>query len=193
MKIAASILTTLSDSALITQYQLSGQEIYFSELYRRYYGKVNRYCLKALGNSVDAADMSQEVFLKALEKLPTLRNSELWVAWLFRITRNKVINRHKYEALHRMDSFEERNPDLAEEYEIEEKLEIERKLNVLPQLLQEMPPKQARLLRLKYLEGESIEQLCDELNAKESAIKMRLLRARTSMVKIYEAKYKASA
>lgn len=188
---ASDSIATLPDSALITQYQSNKNEVYFSELYLRYYEKVNRYCLKSLGNQADASDMVQEVFIKALEKLPTLRNPDLWVAWLFRIAHNKIINLHKREALHRTDPIEVQAPEVPVEYDIEEKLEIERKLNALPQLLREMPAQQARLLRLKYLEGESIEQLCNELHIKESAMKMRLLRARTRIVEMYETRYRA--
>jgi RNA polymerase sigma-70 factor (ECF subfamily) len=191
--VAPSILISLSDRELVSQYQQSLNEIYFSELHRRYYKKVNAYCLKALRNQTDAADMVQEIFLKAFEKLPTLNHPDLWVAWLFRIARNKIINWHKREALHRMDILDEKAPDIEVTDEIAEKLEIERKLQAIPQLLEKMPVQEAILIRLKYFEGQSINHLCSEMHLKESALKMRLLRARMHIVKMYEEQYRASA
>ncbi|MCB0632733.1 MAG: RNA polymerase sigma factor, partial [Lewinella sp.] len=147
----------------------------------------------SLGNQCDASDMVQEIFLKVLEKINTLKDPDLWVAWLFRIAHNKVINLHKKQSLHRMDALQEGMPEPRTENEIAEKLEIERKLSALPELLQEMPDQQAKVLRLKYLDGQSIETLCEELHIKESAVKMRLLRARTQIVKMYEERYRTSA
>jgi len=191
--VAYTNLASLTDSTLVTQYQLTNNEAYFTELYHRYYEKMNRYCLKALHNQTDAADMTQEVFIKVLDKLPTLNNPDLWIAWLFRIAHNLVINLHRRRALHRMDSFEENPFEIIAADGVEEKLEIERKLMAIPQLLDELPSQQAKIIRLKYLEGRSIEDLCEEFHIKESAVKMRLLRARTLMVKKYEAQWLASA
>ncbi|PHN03347.1 RNA polymerase sigma factor [Flavilitoribacter nigricans] len=191
--VAQNTLQDLPDSTLVYQYQLTLNEIYFSTLYKRYYEKMNRYCLKALGNPTDAADMVQDVFLKAFEKLPTLNNPELWVAWLFRIARNKIINLHKRQALRPTDSLEDKTPDIPATNEIKEKLELEKKLLAIPRLLGKMPSQQARILRLKYIEHRTIENLCDELQLKESAVKMRLLRARTNIVKMYEDQSRVSA
>lgn len=66
----------------------------FEALYRRYREPIHRYLLAHLSSSEDAADLTQHVFLKALENLPKYRDRGLpFSAWLFRIARNAAIDR----------------------------------------------------------------------------------------------------
>jgi RNA polymerase sigma-70 factor (ECF subfamily) len=68
----------------------------FGELYERYYARVYRYVYHRLGNATDSEDITALVFMKALEALPsyqTRRNT--FAPWLFRITRNAVIDYYR--------------------------------------------------------------------------------------------------
>lgn len=179
-------LAQLSDLELIAEFQTNHDAQAYAELYRRYYLKVERYCLKSLSDLQDAKDAAQDVFLKVFEKLATLQKPELWVAWLFSITRNVVLNIHRKNAHSQIEDVEEFPPIADNNSEIEAKLERERKLTALPRLL-ETPD--ARILKMKYVEGRSIRQLSRDMHIKESAVKMRLLRARHHIVDMYEHQY----
>jgi RNA polymerase sigma-70 factor (ECF subfamily) len=66
----------------------------FETLYRRYREPIHRYLLAHLSSVDDAADLTQHVFLKALENLPVYRDRGVpFSAWLFRIARNAAIDR----------------------------------------------------------------------------------------------------
>jgi len=66
----------------------------FETLYRRYREPIHRYLLAHLSSADDAADLTQHVFLKALENLPKYHDRGLpFSAWLFRIARNAAIDR----------------------------------------------------------------------------------------------------
>lgn len=68
----------------------------FEVLYRRYRQSIYRYLLARLSSPDDAADVTQQVFLKALEFLPKYRDRGSPIsAWLFRIARNAVIDRSR--------------------------------------------------------------------------------------------------
>lgn len=183
MQATSAKIHAMSDEELIEGFQESHSNDLFSELYIRYYEKVKLYCLKSLGNLSMAEDVSQEVMLKVFERLTNLRNPQLWVAWLFSIARNQVLNQHKRGSRWHLEN-EEIAYKIADPVEDKESIvEKESKLQALPKLL-ENP--EVRILRMKYIEGKSIEQLCDQMHMKESAVKMKLLRARQKVVKIYE-------
>jgi RNA polymerase sigma factor (sigma-70 family) len=176
----------MTDLELVTVFQTNHNARAYSELYNRYYSKVERYCLKSFSDLQNAKDAAQDVFLKVFEKLATLKKPELWVAWLFSITRNVVLNIHKKNARSRMENVDEFPAIADDDSEIEALQEKERKLTALSQLL-ETPD--GLILKMKYVEGLSIKQLSHDMHLKESAVKMRLLRARHHIVEMYEQRY----
>ena len=183
MKSQSQDLSLKTDEELIEAFQETHSNAFFSELYTRYHEKVTLYCIKALGNLTQAEDVSQEVMLKAFEKIESLRNPGLWVAWLFSIARNQVLNLHKQKSRWHFEGEELAYKVVDRSDDIDQKLEKEFKLMALPQLL-ESP--EMRILKLKYIEGNSIEELCSQMHLKESAVKMKLLRARQKVVRMYE-------
>ena len=67
--------------------------IAFDALYERYLDRVYAYMRTHSGSAEDAADLTQQVFLQALEGLSRFRGDEEQVAaWLFRIARNLSSN-----------------------------------------------------------------------------------------------------
>jgi len=183
MKTQSQNVCSMTDEELITAFQESHSNSFFSELYNRYHEKVKLYCLKALGNLAQAEDVSQEVMLKAFEKITSLRNPSLWIAWLFSITRNQVLNLHKEASRWHIEGEEVANNIADQGDDIDLKMEKEFKLLALPQLLDNP---EMQILKMKYIDGNSIEDLCNQMHLKESAVKMKLLRARQKVVKMYE-------
>ena len=60
-------------------------------LYQRYLPQIYRYLRARTGNADDAADLTQQVFLKALSALPGYRPcGRPFITWLLRIARNAV-------------------------------------------------------------------------------------------------------
>jgi len=68
----------------------------FGELYDRYYTRVYRYTYHRVGSAADAEDITALVFMKALEALPSYQVGRNGFApWLFRITRNAVVDHYR--------------------------------------------------------------------------------------------------
>lgn len=73
-----------------------GDEVAFTELYRRYADRVYRFCLFRVRRPADAEDLMQQTFLRAIEALPRYEERGLpFGAWLFRIARNVVIDHER--------------------------------------------------------------------------------------------------
>lgn len=77
------------DQALVRAAQADVAQ--FNALYHLYVERVHRYMLARTHNAEDAADLTQQVFLQALDALPRYRERGVpFAAWLFRIARNVV-------------------------------------------------------------------------------------------------------
>lgn len=62
------------------------------ELYKLYVGAMYNVCRRMMGNDDDAKDALQEAFIEAFSKMKTLRNPELFSAWIKRLVVNQCIN-----------------------------------------------------------------------------------------------------
>jgi len=77
---------------LVTRFQ-AGEESVFEEIYLRHFGSVYGYAHAAVRNGHDAEDVTQQVFIRALQGLPGYELREAsFRAWLLRIARNLVLD-----------------------------------------------------------------------------------------------------
>src|SRR5579871_83445 len=67
----------------------------FDAIYRLYLKRVYRYVRSHIGQDDAAADITQQVFLQALQALPDYAHSGTFGAWLFRIARHAVIDQRR--------------------------------------------------------------------------------------------------
>jgi RNA polymerase sigma-70 factor (ECF subfamily) len=82
----------MSEKDIVTR-AISGDGEAFTSLYERYFDKVYRYVYVRLGNHAEAEDLTQEVFVKALEAIGSYRWRNLpFASWLFRIAHNCTVD-----------------------------------------------------------------------------------------------------
>ena len=84
------------DEALIAA-ALNGSALAWEKLVRRYESKIYNHGLRLMGNSSDAMDLMQDVFLGVYRNLHRFRGDAKFSSWIFRIAHNKAIdiNRRK--------------------------------------------------------------------------------------------------
>ena len=89
----------LSDEDLVAQYRASAgrheADSLWNELFRRHHGRVALWCLRLTGDRESAADLAQEVFLKAFRYLDSYRGESKFSTWLYSIARNHCFNEIK--------------------------------------------------------------------------------------------------
>lgn len=170
-------LLPLSDAELVLLFQHEDNRMALDVLYRRYAQKVSRYCQKIVQEEEEAKDIAEDVFVQVFEKLKDLRNPATFQAWLFRIAHNKSIN-----ACLRKDHIktvpEENLQALSDAQEEEQPESLEALLVRMNNAIDALPIDMQLLLKEKYLNGDSIETLMLRYHLSESAVKMRLSRAR---------------
>lgn len=86
----------LSDEELLADARrLTGpsREALVNELFSRHYERVARWCFRFIGDRDGAADLAQDVFLKAHRHLDSFRGASRFSTWLYTIVRNESFNR----------------------------------------------------------------------------------------------------
>jgi len=81
------------DDALLATRAASGDAEAFGILYDRYVDVVYRYVYYRVRNEAEAEDVTSDVFFKALRAIPRYTPRQPFLAWLYRIARNSVIDR----------------------------------------------------------------------------------------------------
>lgn len=147
----ASALPTVADAELLAQYRSARTDEAFAQMVARHHGMVYRTCLRLLGNSADAEDATQAVFLVLAQRADTIR--DLLAGWLHKVARDVAIEllrsrerrvrREKVAASGRTDAQAAELPDLREE--------LDTALLRLPERLREA-------VVLRYLEGRGQEE-----------------------------------
>lgn len=158
-----------------------------SALYSRYFQKVHRHCLFFVKDRQTAFDLTQDILLKAFSRLPAFRRKSTFSSWLWAIGNNhcKDFTRTvKLQALVALD--EEKNMALIEPEEEDQR--VVQAEEALP-LLEQLSPQDRDLLILKYIHGTSIQELQHMYQLSESAVKMRLSRAKEKVVSLLHQKH----
>jgi len=130
----------LTDEALIARYRAEGGQAlagqYLNELFRRHHVKVARWCFSVTGDRESAADLAQEICVKAYQNLSYFKGQSKFSTWLYSITRNHCLNAVRSRAsAPQMDSDElvmDTLPDVADsplaEVERKQQADIARQL-----------------------------------------------------------------
>ena len=85
-----------SDEHILLRKLREGDTEALDILYLRYAAKVRDFAFRLLGDSVEAEDITHDIFLKVWEQRKTLGNVVSFRGYLFRMTRNAIFNAFKH-------------------------------------------------------------------------------------------------
>ena len=177
---------TREQEYLIVQRVLEGDTNAFEELVLEYEKKVYNVALRMLNNSEDAADMTQEGFIKAYNSLSGFRGDSKFSVWLTRIVSNLCLdfmrsrNRRPTVSLSMEDEDgEDVQLDIADTSQSPEQL-LERSLTreSVRRGLQSLPEDYREILLLREIQGFSYEEIAGTLDLETGTVKSRIFRAR---------------
>lgn len=179
--------SVLTDSQLIALYLQDQDALYFSQLYRRYAGKVFAKCISMLADHGMARDATQDVFIKILLNLSKFTEQSSFSTWVYSITYNyciDLIRKKKKNIL----LYTEDIGSISKETEVEmpDSVILEMETNRLEKVMDRLPPGDKAILDMKYTDEMSIREIGEVLNKTESAIKMQIMRAKIKSQNIYE-------
>jgi RNA polymerase sigma-70 factor, ECF subfamily len=86
-------MESLSDEELIAQYRLAPHaersRPYLETLFRRHQTRLAAWCYRFTGDRTSAADLAQDIFVKAYASLESFRSDSKFTTWLYVIARNR--------------------------------------------------------------------------------------------------------
>ena len=83
------------DGEHVLQRAQEGDTTAFESLYRAHVGRVFALCLRMSGDRERAEELTQDVFVRAWQKLDTFRGDAAFTTWLHRLTVNVVLQRQR--------------------------------------------------------------------------------------------------
>ena len=184
-----NILAKEKDLEIIRKYFDTKDSRYFSVLYRRYSGKVYGKCISLLKDEHLARDAAQEIFLKIFLNLGKFGAQSKFSTWVYSITYNFCIDllRRKKKMANIFSDEMERLPDIGEEVSDEALLTME--VNRLREVLDNIPVGDKAILLMKYQDGLQIKEIAAGLTKTDSAIKMKIKRAKHKAQLMYKKLY----
>lgn len=177
---------TREQEAAIVRKVLGGDANAFETLVLEYEKNVYNIALRMTGNSEDAADMTQEAFIKAYNSLQSFRGDSKFSVWLYRIVSNVCLdflrskNRRPTVSLSvEDDDGEDAQLDVADESQSPELL-LDRKLtrDSVRRGLDSLPPDYRQILLLREIQGLSYDEIAQALSLEVGTVKSRIFRAR---------------
>lgn len=181
---------TLSDQEIIREYLRTQRQDYFSMLYMKYADKVYRKCYTLLKDQGIAEDAMQDIFVKIMMNLASFSEKSQFSTWIYSITYNYCIDyiRKNKKAKQLFVDDIERAPDLIDDVPDEFLLSMEVKR--LKTILEKLPVDDHAILLMKYQDDMSIRDIAELLTKTESAVKMKIKRAKEKAQDIYKHLYK---
>ncbi len=167
----------ISDNHIVTQIKQGDIEAY-SELVQRYQKPVFNLMYRFSQSKIDAAELTQDIFCKAFEKLPGFQKDRNFFSWLYTLAANHGKDFIRQQEKKRdgirlyTESMAQENSPLPLEI-IEKRQEINRMFTALSRL----PREKSEILLLRYQQGRSINELGEIFNLSTSAVKMRIHRS----------------
>lgn len=167
----------VSDAALLARIA-AGDEDAFVALYRRYANGVHAFALALSKSRSVAQDVTQEVFLNALENAVRFDSAKGSArAWLFGCARHVVIDRLRHER-----RWTDEPPEASEPCMGEERLHTEQRLERLHAAIARLPMEYRETLVLCELQELSYAESAAVLRCPIGTVRSRLHRARAQLV-----------
>lgn len=174
-----------ADEQVIAQYQRTQATTCLEILYKRYVDRVYHYCLTLIQDEADAQDYTQEIFIKILTKIDTFQNRSKFSTWLFSVSHHYCIDQIRLRK--QIEPAVDTETSASQLLLISEPMDtMEQQLQSLALAMNHLPADEANLLRLKYEQGLSIQQLSQQYYLTHSAVKMRLKRSREKLLALYQ-------
>src|SRR5229473_2939365 len=182
------------ESELVTELQ-AGSETAFDWLVTHYHGPVYNLILSMLGDTSDAADGTQEVFLKAFRGIRCFRQGSSLKTWLYRIALREALNHKRWFKRHLQKniSIDAEVEEGRSAIEIEDlgatpfdQLAAHEIQQAVQQALQEIPEVFRGAVILRDLEGLTYEEIAEVLECSVGTVKSRILRGRRALKELLE-------
>jgi RNA polymerase sigma-70 factor, ECF subfamily len=201
--LASAIGITTEDVALVADLK-AGSEEAFAVLIAQYHQPLYSLIARSLNDPADAADITQEVFIKVFRSIRGFHGGSSLRTWLYRIALHEASNQRRWWSRHKkqevtIDSSFEADPDAENNHlslaatladrsdspfdhaaQAETRERVEAALRQIPEAFR-------TVVILREIEGFAYEEIAEILNVNLGTVKSRLTRGRSALRTILNA------
>lgn len=182
--------TKLSDEELVYKIVETNNTHLFAVLYDRYASVVYNKCYGFSKSKEEAQDLTHDVFIRLFVKLRTFKGRSKFSTWLYSFTYNFCVNYVQRNANKKKERVTVVTDQIKEDdtsfEEIDDATLFELKSDKLAKAMEIINPNDKMMLLMKYQDDMSIKEMAAVLDLGESAVKMRVKRAKEKVVKAYQ-------
>ncbi|MFZ0908268.1 MAG: sigma-70 family RNA polymerase sigma factor [Candidatus Acidiferrales bacterium] len=182
----------MEPDAQLVQKCLRGDGPAWEELVHRHARRVFGLCYRFTGNSHEAEDLSQEVFLKIYRSMASYRSAAGgFPTWLTSVTRNLLVDHYRRTKRDRLtDSIEDEMPRLEEKHSSTrtpfKQLADSELSDQIQHALSRLSPELREAVILRDLQGLEYNEIQEVLSVPEGTVKSRINRGRIELARILE-------
>jgi len=145
----------------------------FGKLYDSYVSPIYRFVLLRVGNTADAEDLTQHIFLKAWQNIHKYKKRKgiPFTSWLYRIAQNAVVDHYRTKKAHLdINSSTARNA-IVEHFSsdsVEDKIAIQKVYRALEALTET----ERNVIIMRFVEELSVKEVAEALEKSQSSIRV---------------------
>lgn len=161
-----------------------GNRTAFAQLADRFHKDIFRMVFYRIRSRVDAEDITQDVFLKAYQKIASIKDAAKFRGWLFSITLNRIRDfqrKKRFRSLFKMEDenieshpTEKVDPDQPDALGHVLRKDFWRQIGLI---LKKLPQMEREVFLLRFFDHLSIKEIAGVLKKNESTVKTHLYRA----------------
>ncbi|MCG1036173.1 RNA polymerase sigma factor [Polaribacter sargassicola] len=180
---------TLSDEDLVFKIVETNNTHLFAILYDRFSKVVYNKCYGFSKSKEEAEDLTHDVFIRLFVKLRTFKGNSKFSTWLYSFTYNFCVNyvqRNGHKKKEKITVVTDQIKDENVYDDIDDATLFELKSEKLAKVLTMIDPSEKMILLMKYQDDMTIKEIQEFLKIGESAVKMRIKRAKQKVLRTYE-------
>jgi RNA polymerase sigma-70 factor (ECF subfamily) len=170
---SAGVVTPVGqdEDAVLAVRAAKGESAAFGLLYDRHVAAIYRYVYYRVRDDAEAEDLTSDVFMRALKAIPRYEPRQAFLAWLYRIARNAVIDRSRKG--NRQVAFEDalQHPGVDKVVEPDVELLTHSDNSMLRLALAKLTPLQQEVVVLRFLEGYSTQEIARLIGKNEGTVR----------------------
>lgn len=162
---------------------LDGEKEHFERLVQRYQRPIFNLMYRYSGSSEEAADLTQDVFVRAFDKLCLFNTKMKFFSWLYQVALNRAKDwkrkNTRIKTLHNIvrHDAEQLQKNTYQHLSLEQLEDLE----MVKKALMGLPSQTREMLIMRYQHGSSVREVATVFEMSESAVKMRVKRALTQL------------
>jgi RNA polymerase sigma-70 factor (ECF subfamily) len=193
--LASAIGIRTEDAALVADLK-AGSEEAFAVLIAQYHQPLYSLIARSLNDPVDAADITQEVFIKVFRSIRSFNGESSLRTWLYRIALHEASNQRRWWSRHKKQEITIDSPSESEDdcstfclsstlcddrdspFDYAAQAEVRVRVE---SALQQLPEAFRTVVVLREIEGFAYEEIAEILNVNLGTVKSRLTRGRSAL------------